>query len=552
MNPSKDKILNIASLLTQMARIQPYKRAVVFPSGRDDDGRVTYTHLTFRQLDMESDCLAHGLESVGVGKGVRTLIMIRPGLDFFALTFALFKTGAIPVVVDPGMGLKGMIQCIRECRPEAFIGIPQAHAFRVTHPGAFRSVHIPITVGPRWFWGGVTLRQIRKVPWQPYVPVSALRNDAAAILFTSGSTGPAKGAVYTHGNFDAQIRTIQSHFQIAEDEIDLPTFPLFALFDPALGMTAVIPDMDFTRPAEVDPEKIIEAIINQGITNMFASPALLDRVGGFGKQNSIKLPSLRRVVSAGAPVSADNIEQFTAMLCDSAEVHTPYGATEAVPVTSIASQEILNETRRLAEKGYGICVGSPLQGLDVRIIRISDLPINQWAEELVLDTSEIGEIVVKGDLVTRHYFENAEADAMHKIRDGQDVWHRMGDLGWIDRKGRLWYCGRKSHRVQTEKGPLYTIPCEAIFNTHSQVFRSALVGVGDTPRQMPVICIQTHPNDPDINVKALESELLQLASRNILTQDITTVLFPKTFPVDVRHNSKIFREELAKWAAQKI
>jgi acyl-CoA synthetase (AMP-forming)/AMP-acid ligase II len=310
--------------------------------------------------------------------------------------------------------------------------------------------------------------------------------------------------------------------------------------------------MDFTRPAEVDPEKIIEAIINQGITNMFASPALLDRVGGFGKQNSIKLPSLRRVVSAGAPVSADNIEQFSAMLCDLAEVHTPYGATEAVPVTSIASQEILNETRRLAEKGYGICVGSPLNDMDVRIIRISDLPINQWAEELVLDTSEIGEIVVRGDLVTRHYFEDAESDALHKIRDGQDVWHRMGDLGWIDRKGRLWYCGRKSHRVQTEKGPLYTIPCEAIFNTHSQVFRSALVGVGDAPRQMPVVCIQTHPNDPDVNFKALESELLQLASQHVLTQDISTVLFPKTFPVDVRHNSKIFREELAKWAAQKI
>ncbi|HSO67039.1 MAG TPA: fatty acid CoA ligase family protein [Desulfatirhabdiaceae bacterium] len=552
MDPSKDKVFNIASLLTQMARFQPYKRAVVCPSGRDDDGRVTYTHLTFRQLDMESDCLAHGLESVGVGKGVRTLIMVKPGLDFFALTFALFKTGAIPVVVDPGMGLKGMIRCIRDSRPEAFIGISQAHAVRIMNPGAFKSVHIPITVGSRWFWGGVTLRQIRKVPWQSYIPVPTIRNDTAAILFTSGSTGPAKGAVYTHGNFEAQIQTIQSHFQITEDEVDLPTFPLFALFDPALGMTAVVPDMDFTKPAEVDPEKIIEAIINQGVTNMFASPALLNRVGGFGKQNGIKLPSLKRVVSAGAPVSADNIEQFTSVLCDSAEVHTPYGATEAVPVASISSQEILNETRRLAEKGYGTCVGRPLNGLDIRIIRISDSPINQWKDDLVLDASEIGEIAVKGDLVTRHYFENAEADSINKIRNGKETWHRMGDLGWIDRKGRLWYCGRKSHRVLTENGPLYTIPCEAIFNTHPQVFRSALVGVGDAPRQNPVICIQVHPSDPNVDLKALESELLQLASHHILTRDITTILFPKSFPVDVRHNSKIFREELAEWARRKI
>jgi acyl-coenzyme A synthetase/AMP-(fatty) acid ligase len=552
MNPATDKIWNVASLLTLTARNRPYKRAVVCPAGRDDDGRVTYSHLTFRQLDMESDCLAHGLESAGVGKGVRTLVMVRPSLDFFSLIFALFKTGAIPVVVDPGMGSKAMLACIRQSRPEAFIGISPAHAVRVFHPGAFRSVRIQITVGPRWFWGGLTLRQIRKIPWQPYPAAATQRNDPAAILFTSGSTGPAKGAVYTHGNFDAQIHTIQSHFQISEDEIDLPTFPLFALFDPALGMTAVIPDMDFSKPGEVDPEKIMEAIINQGVSNLFASPALLHRVGGFAKEKEIKLPSLKRVVSAGAPVSADNIEQFSHVLSEPAEIHTPYGATEAVPVTSIGSLEILGETRRLTEKGYGICVGKPLDGIEVRIIRISDTPQPQWRDDLTLGASEIGEIIVKGDLVTRQYYDNPESDGIHKIKDGKEIWHRMGDLGWIDRKGRLWYCGRKSHRVQTDKGILYTIPVESIFNTHSQVFRSALVGVGEFPRQVPVVCIQVHPGDSGIDFRALEAELLEVASRHVLTQDIRNILFPKSFPVDVRHNSKIHREKLAEWAAGKI
>ena len=544
--------INIASHLTRMAKIQPYKRAVVFPSERDEDGRVTYAHLTFRQLDMESDCLAHGLESIGIIRGIHTIVMVPPGLDFFALIFALFKIGAVPVVVDPGMGTQRMLACLKSSKPEAFIGISKAHSFRVLHPFCFKAVRIRVNVGPRWFWGGYSLKDLR-LPWQPYYPAPTLRDETAAILFTTGSTGPAKGAVYTHGNFDAQIYNIQSHFQISADEIDLPTFPLFALFDPALGMTAIVPDMDPTRPAQVDPDKIIEAIINQGVTNMFASPALLDRVGSFGKRNDIKLPSLKRVVSAGAPVSPANVEQFSSLLCDNAEVHTPYGATEAVPVLSIASKEILTETRKLTEKGYGICVGRPIGDIQVRIIKISDAPIARWSEDIVLPPAEIGEIVVKGDLVTRSYFENLEATSLAKIQEGKEVWHRMGDLGWMDNKGRIWFCGRKNHRVQTPSGTLYTIPCEAIFNNHPNVLRSALVGVGEPPDQKPVICIQTCLNNSAVHGKEIKEELLVLASQNIPTQDIEwTILFHEDFPMDIRHNAKIYREKLAAWAEKKV
>ena len=195
--------MNIASHLTQMAKLQPYKRAVVYPSGRDEDGRVTYSQLTFRQLDMESDCLAHGLESIGIGRGIRTVLMVPPSLNFFTLTFALFKTGAIPVVVDPGMGIQRMLACLKGSKPEAFIGIPKAHAFRVMHPASFRTVRTCITVGTRWFWGGHALKNLRLTPWQPFPVVTTLKDETAAILFTTGSTGPAKGAVYTHGNFDS-------------------------------------------------------------------------------------------------------------------------------------------------------------------------------------------------------------------------------------------------------------------------------------------------------------------------------------------------------------
>ena len=316
-------------------------------------------------------------------------------------------------------------------------------------------------------------------------------------------------------------------------------------------MTAIIPDMDPTKPARVNPDKIVEAIVNHGVTNMFASPALLNRVGRYGKEKGIRLPTLKRVISAGAPATPANIEQFATMLTDGAQIHTGYGATEAMPVSSFASNEILSETRKLSEQGFGMCVGQPISGIDVRIIRITDGPIARWTDDLAMPDGEIGEITVRGDQVTRGYFERPRDDAQSKIGDGDTFWHRMGDLGWMDKKGRIWFCGRKSHRVLTEKKPMFTIPCEAIFNNHPRVFRSALVGVGPKGRQRPVICVELEPDDTGKDKKSLKKELLALAKGSPITEDIDTILFNRSFPVDIRHNSKIFREKLAKWAEKK-
>ena len=556
MNPDTHEkerhMVNIAFHLKRAAEITPYKRAVVCPAGRNKSGRVLYSHLTFLQLDRESDCLAYGMENTGIARGTRTILMIKPGLEFFMIIFALFKIGAVPVVVDPGMGVRRMVECFKEGRPEAFIGISQAHIIRTFYPGFFKTVRIWITVGRRWFWRGFALNRLREVPWKPYRPAETREKDTAAILFTTGSTGPAKGVVYTHGNFNAQLRHIKTHLGLSAEEIDLSTFPLFALFWPPLGITAVIPDMDPTKPARANPKKIIEAIQNQGVTIMFASPALLNRVGEYGRNRNIILPPLKRVISAGAPVSPSIIEKFASMLVDGARIHTPYGATEAVPVISITSDEILSETRKFGEKGYGICIGRPINDLKVRIIKISDDPIPIWSNDLLVQDGETGEIAVKGDLVTRRYFEKPEADALAKIKDNDSFWHRMGDVGWKDSKGRIWFCGRKTHRVKTEIKTLFTIPCEAVFNSHPQVFRSALVGIGLPDEQRPVICIELKKSRRRLNKKRIRDELLGLARQNELTKDITTILFHKSFPVDIRHNSKIFREKLALWAEKKL
>ena len=543
--------LNIANRLQQMARLIPYQRAVVAVQGRDPHGYPAYVHLTFRQLDKQSDIVARGLTDLGITRGTRTVLMVRPGIDFFVLTFALFKAGAVPVVVDPGMGLGRMVACFKESRPEAFVGIALAHVVRKLYPRFFKDVRTWVTVGRRWFWGGPTLAELRKGPWEPFTPAPTKQYEMAAILFTTGSTGPAKGVVYTHGIFDAQIRRIGAQFRIKPGEIDLPTFPLFALFDPALGMTAIIPDMDPTRPGKVNPHRIIEPIINQGVTNMFASPALLQRVGAYGKAQGVKLPTLKRVVCAGAPVNPANIEQFSALLRPKTQIHTPYGASEAMPVTSIGSKEILEETHSLSAQGLGVCVGRPLNGIQVELIRVNDKPILTWNKELKVPDGQVGEIVVRGDLVTRHYFENPEAMSLHKIRDQNQYWHRMGDLGWRDQQGRIWFCGRKSHRVITTKGTLFTVPCESIFNTHPLVARSALVGVGKPPRQEPVICIERTEEGRTANTDTLTAELLKLAAKHKLTAGIQSdraIRFYDEFPVDIRHNAKIFREQLAQWA----
>lgn len=553
--------VNIASHLPAMAERQPYTAAVIFPHGYDRrSGRVTYTHYTFRQLDEESSLLANGLEAVGIHRGTRTVLMVRPSLEFFALTFALFKMGAVPVLVDPGMGVKNLGKCLAEAEPEAFIGIPRANMARRLFGWARQSLRICVTV-PRWSFGGLTLDDVYRHAQQQrsYSVAPTNAGDMAAILFTSGSTGPPKGAVYTHGIFTSQVQAIRDLYDIRPGEIDLPTFPLFALFAPALGMTAAIPEMDFTRPGSVNPRKIIEPIEDFGATTMFGSPALLRRVAGYGSEcarhgaPAPRLRSLRRVISAGAPVPAKVIEEFSRhLLADGVEIVTPYGATEALPVCSIGSKEILGETAARTQQGAGTCVGRPVPGIRLAIIRITDEPIARWSESLRVAPGEIGELAVKGPWVSPAYFHRPDATTLVKISDPDNggFYHRMGDVGYIDEKGRVWYCGRKSHRVVTPAGTLFTEPVEGIFNNHPQVRRTALVGVAASGATKPVLCVEL--SDRAADRAKVRGELLALGAAHPHTKDVTTVLFHPQFPVDIRHNAKIFREKLAVWAARRL
>ncbi len=541
--------VNIAATLCRMAERQPAAAAIYAP--RRGGG---YDQLSYRQLDQRSDAIARGLATVGISRGTRTVLMVRPSLELFALSFALFKAGVVRVMVDPGLGLSSLGACLERAAPEAFIGIPAAHAARRVLGWGRATIRRLVTVGRRWGWGGATLAELEAAGQggAGSALAATTADEVAAVLFTSGSTGPPKGVVYRHGNFVAQVEAIRALYAIEPGEVDLPTFPLFALFDPALGMTTVIPDMDPTRPARVDPAKIVAPVREFGVTNIFASPALLAAVGPWGRERGITLPTVRRVISAGAPVPAAVIETFRALLGPDACIFTPYGATECLPVASIESREILAETRAATERGRGVCVGRPVPSVELRVVAVVDGPIAAWRDELALPANEVGEVVVKGPQVTAGYVAAPEHDRLAKIADGDAVRHRMGDLGSLDERGRLWFCGRKSQRVVSAAGTLYTIPVEGVFNRHPAVRRTALVGVARDGDVLPVLCVELAAPLGRRRRCEVVAELLALGAKHEHTRAVRHVLFHPGFPVDIRHNAKIGRERLARWATRRL
>lgn len=542
---------NVAAYLPKLASEQPDALAVAVASP-GPGGTSRYATMTARELDQRSDRVAHGLVGIGITEGVRTVLMVKPSPEFFAITFALLKIGAVPVMVDPGMGVKNLGTCLAEAEPEAFIGIPKAHVARAILGWARSSIRTKVMVGP-WIPGaGHTLSKLEAgAPEGTFETVDPPPEQTAAILFTSGSTGVPKGVVTPHRVFAAQVALLRSVFGIEPGERDLATFPLFALFGPALGMASIVPDMDASRPAEADPEKLLAAFRDHECTNMFASPALIERLGKHCTAKNVKLSGLRRAISAGAPASIPSVRRFAGLLENEAQVFTPYGATESLPVAVIGSDEILSETCKGTEAGKGVCVGRPVEGMEVAVIEITDSPIVNWADASQLGVGEIGEIVVRGPVVTPSYYNRESSTKLAKIVDKDAVRHRMGDVGYLDEDGRLWMCGRKAHRVELEDRTLFTVCCEAIFNRHDSVRRTALVRVEKNGLSQAAICVELESESGAW--ETVVAELRALGEASEMTRGIDIFLKHRgAFPVDVRHNSKIFREKLSTWAQEAI
>jgi acyl-CoA synthetase (AMP-forming)/AMP-acid ligase II len=585
---------NIARHLPLMAASQPGHPAVKVPRGRTRAGEIDYLTLTFAELDAEVDAWCAHLARRGVRPGDRTLVMVRQGLPLIAAAFALFKLGAVPVVIDPGMGLRNFLACVARSRPRVLLGIPFVQLLSCVLRPAFRSVDVRVRAS-----GSMTSRlgpipesgnrkpESRQSPLEtlsglrsplsgiqpPFSGIAQSAPDAlAAILFTSGSTGAPKGVCYEHGMFDAQVRLVRETYVIEPGETDLSLLPIFALFGPALGLTTIVPEIDPSKPAAVDPAKIVSAIRQEAVTNSFGSPTLWRKVGDYCIAHDITLPSLRRVLCAGAPVPASLWADAPRFLAGG-RLYSPYGATEVLPVSSIAAGEIDIASVR------GACVGRVLPENKVKIIAIADGPIATLGEARELPQGAIGEIIVTGPTVTREYDQLPEATLRAKIQgpgsksqgDPESpgsletcslelgtsappgaVWHRMGDAGYLDADGRLWFCGRVAERLETADGPVFTEPCEQVFRIHPQVARCALIGLGDRGCQIPALVIEPKPGVSPRSAagrQELANDLRKLALQHPHTAAIRRFYFHPHLPVDVRHNAKIHRLTLTRWAA---
>ena len=558
-----EHLSNVGLTLSLTAAQTPDQIAVAAPRRGQPErcptgGTLVYERISFSQLDAASNQIAIGIRKMGCCQGTRLALMVPPGIEFVKMVFGLFKAGVTVILIDPGMGRKNMIRCLAEAKPDGIVGIKRAHLARWLFRKKFPNCKKNVVIG-RWP-GCVSSRSFEQLDHVAFEPTEGTQEDEAAVIFTTGSTGPPKGVLYRHRNFIQQAAQIRDYFQIDPGSTDVSGFPLFALFNTAMGTTTVFPQMDATRPAEVYPPNIVDAVNQFDADQSFGSPALWNTVSKWCESNQVKLPSIRRVLSAGAPVPPDVLQRIRKIIAEDGDAFTPYGATEALPVACNSASVVLNETAAKTRAGFGTCVGHKFERIEWRVIEISNTPLTEIAQTKEVPAGTIGELMVRGPAVTDRYVTRTSANADHKVADGETFWHRMGDVGYLDDQQRFWFCGRKNHRVITIDGPMYTIPCEGIINAHPSVYRSALVGIsaGDSvlsgscnATKTPVMVIEPHSDHwpaNDADQTRFVQELERLAGEHEVTRPITRFLFRRELPVDIRHNSKIFREQLGPWA----
>lgn len=536
---------NVARFLGLSAQRTPAAAAVIIP-GRS---AATDQVFSFSAVEAHSNRIACGFLQSGIRRGSRVLVMVRPGLDLILTVFGLFKIGAVPVLIDPGMGLRAFLACVERSKPDALVGIKAAMVASRIFAAKFRTASNRVCVGGKvwrgWLDGGDAT---------PVLADTGAR-DLAAVLFTSGSTGPAKGVLYTHGIFEAQVRLIRDKYGICQGEVDMPMLPVFALFNPALGMTTVVPPINPSRPATVNPAAVVAVIRRFEVTNSFGSPVLWDRISRYCAGQKQTLPSLRRVLIAGAPAHPTLIRRMSGVLTNG-KLFTPYGATECLPVSSIAGKEILDTTWQRTEAGAGTCVGQLFPEMEARVIAVNDGEIRDLESAGRLPMGQKGELIVRGPVATEAYDALPEATRRAKIRaaDGA-VWHRMGDIVYMDAAGRLWFCGRMAERVETRLGVIYTDCCEGMLNACPAVRRTALVGLGEPGRQIPLLVVEIPERLRYYSRrvrKGIIRDLRALMAKDPLLSRISEIRFLRQFPVDVRHNAKIHRLTLARYYSVKL
>jgi olefin beta-lactone synthetase len=505
---------NVATSLWDAAERWPHQPALILAT----DGRT----VTFDELRVQAGAVAAGLQAQGVEPGDRVLVMLKPGLEFFATMFGLSAAGATGVLVDPGMGYSSMFRCLESIKPKAIIAESAFHLLswfsRTFDGGIFR-------VSRGWLPGCVSWH--RFVEHQPIeAPHPCGPEQLAVLAFTSGSTGAPKPVVMDHGTLGAQIEAVREMSGIEPGQAQMAFIPLNALLGPGLGCTTVLPSVDSRRIDKLDARKTIGELNRYDVTHCLGSPFIWRRIAAvLEADEDVSLP-LEHLLIGGAPPDRELVETLQRR-CN-ARISIAYGATEAVPIATGSAEEFLANPS-------GCLVGKPVPQMEAIMIVEDDEPRQAKPEE-------VGQLWIRGPLVSPGY--DGFASTEHRRHFDGKEWHPTGDCGFFTDAGRLVLVGRKAHCVQTSNGMLYPLVVEPIFEKHPGVSRAALLALDEDPPQRAALAvIPTGNHSPD----ELTSELLKLANDHALPA-IDTISFRREFPMDVRHHSKILRHELARKA----
>ncbi|RMD84298.1 MAG: alpha/beta fold hydrolase [Candidatus Dadabacteria bacterium] len=559
LSPSPQKALERAEdssqkpslykIFVQTAEKNLYRDAVIIP--RVWGNSITYRHINYKDMLDLVRRYHRGLISLGLERGDRVLFLVKPGIDFLALAYAVMAEGAVPVFIDPGIEKKHLYECLKRLDPDVFIGTQKAHILRLLKKGLFPSLKFHVIASEWSVIGGPTLSILKRFSSHPVPPTKYW--ETAMIGFTSGATGPPKGVVFTQDMVLRQLKIFREFFGIEERKRDLPLLPIFSLFHIANGVTAVFPPIDPSKPLSLDPHILCKIVSDLGISYSFGSPTLWKKIAQYCVRSRVRLPTLEKIFMAGAPVPQETVKILKEAAPNS-ESYTPYGATEALPVTLVSGSELLSKTGEPASSGeLGVYVGKAVEGVEIKVIKPKDGIIDDISKISEMGSYEIGEVIVKGANVSRSYHKNPAANAASKISDTRGLpWHRMGDMGYLDREGGLYFCGRKSHVVRWNEKIFYPIPVERVFNCHPKINRTALVDGGMIG---PVIVAEPTPGfwpEGDRDRERLIGELRELGQADPLTKDISLILLRQSLPVDSRHNAKIYRDRLRDWVKAEV
>ncbi len=494
---------------------------------------VTGESTSFVELHNRVMGIAAGLADLGVLPGDRVAVLVPPSVDLLATSYACWRAGAVTVIADRGLGVRGLGAAVRAADVKWVVGIPKAlAAARLLRwaPGA-----TGIAVGRRTLFGAArTLDQLASCG--ATLPRAPGPDDLAAVLYTSGATGPAKGVRYRHAQMAAQRDVLARTYGITSSDRLVAAFAPFALYGPALGITSTIPNVDVTAPGTLTADALSAAVAAVDATIVFASPAALLNVNHTAAARHVRLSTLRLVLSAGAPVPIATLRASSAW-CPSAELHTPYGMTECLPVADIDLVGI-----EAAGVGDGVCVGTLVPGVEV-IIAPLGLNADRAVESLIV--GETGEILIRAPWLSDGYDQlwRTEHEARPSTAEGL-VWHRSGDVGHIDGGGRLWVEGRSVHVIHAAAAPITPVPVEVAVERLDGVAKAAAVGVGPVGCQQLVVVIE----DEHASVGIADDVLVERV-RDVVAHPVAAVITVHHLPVDIRHNTKIDRTAVAAWAS---